>query len=526
MSKKEKRLGQAISIVMILLIGIGAAWGVRRDLQPKFHDVTILAGEEMPELADYLTEYAVAEKCAFVTDMSALGNTDVGDHSIVLRLGAREETVTLRIMDTIAPELEVQDLELTVGEELTPESAVTHLWDHSQVKLSFDREVRIPCDYSPFVLGVVAEDAAGNTAKDFITVRFHWLREELTLELGQPLTREMLLYAPEQDADLITDEALEAINTAPIGEHTLESTSGSRTLSCRITVHDTQPPVLQLKECRIYPYGWLQLSDFIVKAEDASGEVTLTMLTEPDRGTLGSHTVVIEARDAHGHVTTAETTLHVVNDMYAPGIYGADSTLTVEKYGTPDYLAGVRAWDNRDGALEVTVDASRVNTSAAGTYIVIYTARDSSGNETTLRRKVQVEHDEEDTAALVASLAESLSDDPEEIRDYVRSTIYYSTSWGGEDPVWTGFVNKHGNCYVHALCLKSILDLKGFNTQLIWVTNKTHYWLVIEIEPGVWRHIDPTPSSLHSRYSLMTDEQRYWTLSGRNWDREAWPACE
>ena len=42
---------------------------------------------------------------------------------------------------------------------------------------------------------------------------------------------------------------------------------------------------------------------------------------------------------------------------------------------------------------------------------------------------------------------------------------------------------------------------------------------------GSWYHIDPTPSRVHSRYSLMTDEQRYSTLSGRDWDRSKWPSC-
>lgn len=526
MSKREKHLGRLISLVMVLLIGAGSAWGILRDLECKFHDVTIHAGEELPALADFLTEYAVAEKCAFVTDMTAFHSAAVGEYDIILRQGAREERVTLRIEDTTAPELEVKDLVLTAGEELTPETAVVHLRDDTQVKLYFDREVNIPADYSPFNLGIVAEDAVGNVTKKFVTVRFDWLREALTLELGQALTREMLLYAPEKDAGLITDEALEAINTAPVGAYTLTSTSGAHTQSCEITLQDTTPPVLVLSEYRIYPYGLVELEDFVVSATDASGEVTLTMLTEPDRETIGCQTIVIEARDIHGNVTTAETMLYVARDFYAPVIYGAGTTLTVEKYGTPDYMAGVSGWDNVDSTVEITVDAARVDTSAAGTYIAIYTARDSSGNETVVRRKIEVEHDEEDTAALVATVAGSLSNDPEEIRDYVRTTIRYSTSWGGEDPVWMGFTGKHGNCYVHALCLKAILDQKGFNTQLIWVTNKTHYWLIIEIEPGVWRHIDATPSTQHSRFSLMTDEERYWTLSGRNWDREQWPACE
>lgn len=526
MCRTDNLAGRLLSTALALLITAGAAWGTWRDMQPKFRDLTIRAGDSMPTLADFTTEYAVPGKCALVTDMSGMSSSDAGIHQIVLRQGAREETVTLTILDTLAPELEVKDLELFVGTELKAEDAVAHVWDHTQVKLSFDREVQVPADYSPFELGVMAEDTSGNVTTRYLTVRFNWLREDLALEFGQSLTREDLLYAPEKDAALITDETLDMINTAPVGEYEIVSISGERMLNCRITIQDTQGPVLELKEHQTYPNSKVRVSDFVVSATDVSGEVVLTMVTEPDCSEVGTYTIVIEARDIYGNVTTGETKLHVATDFWPPVIYGVNGDLHVEKYSEPDYLAGVTARDAKDGAVEVTVDASRVNTDAAGTYVVIYTARDSSGNEATYRRKVHVPHDETDTAALVESIAGQLEDDPEKIRDYVRSSIRYSTSWGGEDPVWQGFTDKHGNCYVHALCLKAVLDLKGYNTQLIWVTVKSHYWLIIEIEPGIWRHIDATPSDLHGRYSLMTDEQRYWTLSGRDWDRDQWPACE
>ena len=91
--------------------------------------------------------------------------------------------------------------------------------------------------------------------------------------------------------------------------------------------------------------------------------------------------------------------------------------------------------------------------------------------------------------------------------------------------MWYGFTNKVGNCYVHALCLQRLLSAKGYSTKLIWVTNKSHYWLLINLG-GTWWHIDATPTPAHSRYSLMNDEMRLATLNGRKWDFESWPACD
>ena len=75
-----------------------------------------------------------------------------------------------------------------------------------------------------------------------------------------------------------------------------------------------------------------------------------------------------------------------------------------------------------------------------------------------------------------------------------------------------------------------MLTEKGYNTQIIWVKDQTHYWLIIETADG-WRHIDATPSTTHGKYDeLMTDEMRYETLATstrqRDWERSKWPACE
>lgn len=523
---KNNSLGRIAAVLLVLAIAAGAAAGIWLDAQPQFRDVTISAGDEMPQLQDYLTEYAVAQKCAIVTDLSGLDSTCVGEHQVVLRSGAREQTVTLRIVDTTAPELEVQDLELPLGSELRIEDLVTHVWDHTQVTVSYVQEPQITEDYSDLTVEIMAVDTSGNTTVATSSVSFIWMRPEFVLEYGNLLTREDLLYTEEMAAELVTDEDLERINAAPVGEYILTSTLGNRTQECRITIQDTVPPVLELKEVQVFLGKRVKLKDFVVSATDASGDVTLTMLTTPDTSVKGTQTIVIEARDVNGNVTTAETTLYVVTDVTPPIISGVSKTMNVEKNSTPDFMEGVSGYDGTDGKVEVTVDSSRVALDTAGTYFLVYTARDSSGNVATVRRKVVVIHDAEDTAKLVENIAGTLSNDPETIRDYVRKSISYSSSWGGDDPIWMGFTEKHGNCYVHALCLKAILDLKGWNTQLIWVTNKTHYWLVIEIEEGVWRHIDATPSNTHSRYSLMTDDERHWTLSGRNWDRSKWPACE
>ncbi|MCC8139851.1 MAG: hypothetical protein LIO67_06075 [Lachnospiraceae bacterium] len=84
-----------------------------------------------------------------------------------------------------------------------------------------------------------------------------------------------------------------------------------------------------------------------------------------------------------------------------------------------------------------------------------------------------------------------------------------------------------GNCYVHAMCTKAILDQKGISSQLIWTTEKTHYWLIVYVNGG-WKHLDATPMAGSIREAckqLMNDSERLATLRGRTWDTSLWPAC-
>lgn len=514
------------AVVLAVLIAACCAWGIWQGNQPKFHDLTVANSDPVPQISAFLTDYAKAEKAAFVTDIAALCGGPAGEYQVTLRHGNREETVTLTVEDTLPPELTLQDRNVSGMAQLKPEDFVLEAWDHGEVTLRFEEEPVIPENYEDLTVTIVAADAYGNETTAQCVASFAWMKAAVQLEYGQSLSPADLLYNPDKDAALISDEDLQMLNSAPVGTYTVSSTMGGKTLECVVTIQDTQGPVLELQEHQVYLNGFAQLEDFVVSASDVSGDVELRMMSQPDFTVEGTYTIVIEAEDIYGNITTAQTVLYVATDTQPPVITGAEEPLTVDKYSQPDYLDGMSAEDAKDGEVEVTVDAGMVDTSLAGDYYITYSAKDKSGNVASVRRKVTVQHDEEDTLALVRSIAEQLEDDPEKIRDYVRSSISYNTNWGGDDPVWHGFQFRSGNCYVHALCLKALLDEKGYNTQLIWVMDETHYWLIIEIEPGVWRHIDATPGSPHNMISLMTDGQRYYTLDKRNWDRSKWPACE
>lgn len=517
-----------VCIVAVSLTVLGAAAVAGNQLwynaQTKFQDVTVELGTEQVPIEQFFTQYAKAEKAAFVTKLTAEQLAEAQDIPVTFRHGRQEETVTLHIVDTTAPTVEfLTHRSEPSGYVPVPEDFVVSVSDLSETALSFAETPQIPNDYQDLALTVVVTDAHGNAVEQACVVTYTWMHDAVTLELGEYLTPAHILLEPEKDAALLDQSQLVAINGAGVGQYTVSCTSGGHTMECTVTVVDTTAPTLELESVNIYPGGRVSLEDFIVTAEDLSGDVELTLLTELQRSTLGSYAVQIEAKDTYGNTVVGETTLNVVKDTTPPYIDGL-GTLTVEKHSTPDYLKGVSAYDSKDGSCQVTVSTENVDLTKAGTYYAIYSSVDKSGNKASYKRKIVVNHDAEDTAALVASIAQKIGSDPEKLRDYVRNEITYTSSWGGDDPVWYGFTQWVGNCYVHNLCLRALLSYYGYETNLIWVTDKTHYWLQINLG-GTWYHIDGTPGNTHTIYSLMNDEQRLATLRGRKWDTSKWPAC-
>ncbi len=526
--KSTKTMKVILIVCLIVLAALIALTGwLWYDTQPKFQDATIELGTQNIPIQIFLTDYADADKASF-TDKPA---TDVlGKQSVTLRYGLKAETVTLTVVDTTAPKVEFQNITARVDRVLSPEDFIVAVQDHSKITTSFADQVYLPSVYDDLTVQIKVEDEAGNTTTGDCVVSYIWMPEEITLELGTALTVEDVLIRPVKDADLLNKADLEAISNSPVGSYTITSTYEDKTCSCRVIVRDTTAPALQVQDVLIEQSDKVTVEAFIVSVQDYSDDVTCEFVEEPDFDLLGVQTVTIRATDAYGNSTTAQAALRISGDITPPVLSGL-STITVPKGTKPDYMKGVSASDDKDKNVAITCDDSKVDIQTAGTYYLTYTATDNSGNVTTEKRKVVVEHNQEDTAALVKEIAATLPDDPEKIRDYVRNNIRYSADWGDDDPVWFGFQNRKGNCYVHALSLEALLKEKGYEVQLIWTTDKTHYWHIIKLD-GKWKHIDSTPSVpySHMKYSLMNDTQRLETLNTgghvRDWDRKLWPACE
>lgn len=191
------------------------------------------------------------------------------------------------------------------------------------------------------------------------------------------------------DASFLSDLSAVDLNTP--GSYPVRLQYRHRTYDCTIRVQDTTPPMGTVQNVSVYSDGSVEPEDFVSAIVDVT-DVTVSWRSEPDLSVEGDASVTIVLTDDAGNVTEYQTILTVLVDRTAPQVSGAAELFTY--LGTePDYLAGVTALDDRDGAVEVTVDAANVDLNAIGTYEITYSAADSTGNVGTLTGTVTVTDD-------------------------------------------------------------------------------------------------------------------------------------
>jgi len=132
--------------------------------------------------------------------------------------------------------------------------------------------------------------------------------------------------------------------------------------------------------------------------EDARNiDITAAHITEAiDMNTPGTYDVVYKVADSEGAEATITLKIKVLEeaDTAAPVLTEAEGLVKVfdQFSATPDITKFITAVDAVDGPIEITMDMieTNANLSKAGTYDIVYTVKDSSGNQATLTITITV----------------------------------------------------------------------------------------------------------------------------------------
>lgn len=510
-------------------------------------------GTQEIKIQDFLTDEKYAENAEFVTDISQIDLSKVATYEITIKLNDKEYTSTLDIKDTTAPQVKFQDVDGYTDYQINPEDFIAEKTDASNMEVSLGNEVTINGfgEYHPLI---IVKDEYGNETSQECLLNISYIRSKFTLEYGNKLTKEDLLFNVAEYQDTVNQADIDTINSYDVGEYDLKSVYDGQEKITKITIQDTVAPELVLKDVTLYTEQTItDANQFVEKAEDLAG-VTLNILTEIDYSIIGDQEVTIEAVDSHGNKTSQTAKLPIKEDTEGP-VFSGISDLKVTKGDTADYKKGVTAKDGKDGDVEFTVDSSSVKLDTAGTYYATYTATDKAGNTTTSKRKIIVS---EKSTASSSSTSSSSSGDvyakADEfivkatsgvsgtankilaIKNYLRNNIKYSHRYNASN---TGSVNTaamkaftayEGDCYIHAAAAQVMFTRLGVQSIIVNALDYTHYWNMVYINGG-WKHVDPTPGWAYADVGFMNDAKRLETLRRingyeyRDWDRSKFPVA-
>lgn len=510
MHNKTKLIGTIILSIAIILIVIGCYFST------KFKNAKIELGKEVT-INDFI-RYGSANDAKM--DISKVKN-EVGEYNVKVKYMFVDYDLSVKISDTTPPDLEVENIYKPLDYEFDINDFIVKLEDSSEYDVEV-KDLPVINKYGEYPIRIVAKDIYNNITQKDCVLSIGWVKKEISVEVGNTIKPSDLLFDM-KNINAINQSDLDDINKKREGTYYLKSVLNNSEINVKIEkTKDVTPPTLELKDVTIYENKKVNsVNDFVQKLVDVGSTPKVSLLTDINYSKTGSQKVQIEASDNDGNKVVKEAELKIIKDTFGPQIKGV-SKLTVNKGTNIDYKKGVSAYDENFGNCPFEVDTSSVDITKYGNYYAIYTSVDNLGNKTTVKRVVVVNHDKTDTNNLVANIAGGLSSNAEEIRDYVRNNIKYNTNAGGSDPIWYGLNNKVGNCIVHAYIFDALLKLKGYDTKIIWTTDKTHYWNMVYLN-GKWVHMDSTPTTRHNKYSIMNDELRYERLQGRDWDRNLWP---
>ena len=452
--------------------------------------VTVEAGSQAPSAAAFCEE---GFQGTLLTEITETMLHTPGDYPLQLQCteNGRIFSSVLQVRDTVPPVAEGKILALQPGEAAVPEAFISQFADETALTFSFavapDPDRR---DVQDILIQVT--DAGGNSTDV--------AAQAVYSSLGTPTVEVKNALLTPEDIGIpgCTVEDFMADRPGTYAVRVIDASHQEQ--FALVTLTDTTAPVLSIKEGTFYTKHPLSPEE-LVQVSDVT-QVSLSYVTEPDWNSAAEQTFQVKAMDAAGNESIADFSLTLTDDINAPLLYGVVDRITYVDEPIL-YLKEAYAEDDVDGRVDLSVD-SQVISSLPGTYAVVYTATDKSGNsasQSCTYTLVKSTTSEEQLNELVDAVLKKIikpdmvtAEKLKAVFTYVQKQVRYTgssdkTDWRKE--AVRGLTKRKGDCFTFYSVTRALLDKLDIPYMSVErLGHKTrHYWLIVNIGTG-WYHLD------------------------------------
>ena len=213
-----------------------------------------------------------------------------------------------------------------------------------------------------------------------------------SLALGQPFEDPGAKAIDDVDGEVpvtVNKPTLSNIGTYAVVYSAKDSAGNESSVERTVIVNDVVAPVISLNGPQniTLEFGKSYDEQGATATDDVDGNVEVTIDGSIGEG-IGSYTIIYSAVDKAGNQSSTNRTV-VVEDLVGPVITLNGAANINLEFGKPYDEQGATATDDVDGNVEVTINGSIGE--GIGSYTIIYSAVDKSGNQSSTNRTVVVE---------------------------------------------------------------------------------------------------------------------------------------
>lgn len=314
--KKEKRprKGMPRWLTVIVAVILGLILAATIFILGVYRGMNIWVNAELGEGAPDASAFVKNENAKNVKYLgsSEISLTEEGSYLLTVSNDGEVRKVILIVRDTKAPEAKSADAKITIDETMTPEEALTEIYDASEYTVEWKTEPEFG-KAGVYEVEIELADSHENSQVVTATVTILGAVDRLVYEAGEARpTLEDFMVVEREGAELLTD--MSGIKWNIPDEYEVEIRFDGETYTSVLEIVDTIAPVPDAVVAATLKDSKVKAEAFTLGFEDAT-EVTSSFVQEPDVSKTGVSECKIAATDLGGNVTEFDARLIVADKI-------------------------------------------------------------------------------------------------------------------------------------------------------------------------------------------------------------------